>query len=198
MYGLAQKQKGFTIVELLIVIVVIAILAAVTIVSYNGIQAKALEATAKTDLSNLGKQLEIFQVENGRYPLIIPTPTTAPELEEVIRGASLYRVTRAAADGSHSGEKNFIFCTNPDKSLVIIVAIKPIVNSLDSAHPELSNGKKLLYYRTDTGMGQSVFQYTPGISSMAVNVCKSIEPSYDSTASWVLRWSFDVPTPKAQ
>ena len=198
MHGLAQKQKGFTIVELLIVIVVIAILAAVTIVTYSGIQARAIESSAKTDLSNLGKQLELFHVENARYPLVIPTPTTTPELEGVIRGASLYRVTRAAADGSHSGERNFIFCTNPSKSLVIIVAIKPIVDSLDSTNPELSNGKKLLYYRTGQGIGQTVFQYTPGISSMAVNVCKSVEPNYDSNASWVLRWSFDVPTLKAQ
>jgi len=36
-----QKQSGFTIVELLIVVVVIAILAAITIVAYNGIQNRA-------------------------------------------------------------------------------------------------------------------------------------------------------------
>ena len=39
-----QKQSGFTIVELLIVIVVIGILAAITIVAYNGIQTRAENA----------------------------------------------------------------------------------------------------------------------------------------------------------
>ena len=37
----SEKQKGFTIVELLIVIVIIGILAAITIVAYNGIQQRA-------------------------------------------------------------------------------------------------------------------------------------------------------------
>mgnify|MGYP006209457325 CR=1 FL=1 len=47
----AQKQTGFTIVELLIVIVVIAILAAVSIVAYNGIQdrAKFTQQVAEVD-----------------------------------------------------------------------------------------------------------------------------------------------------
>ena len=64
--GLAAK--GFTIVELLIVMVVIAILAAITIVSYNGIASQAKEAALKADLSNGAKQLGIAKVETGSYP----------------------------------------------------------------------------------------------------------------------------------
>lgn len=47
-----EKLKGFTIVELLIVVVVIAILAAITLVAFNGISNQAREATLKSDLSN--------------------------------------------------------------------------------------------------------------------------------------------------
>jgi len=47
--------RGFTIVELLIVIVIIGILAAITIVSYRGITAKANESTIKAELSNANK-----------------------------------------------------------------------------------------------------------------------------------------------
>ena len=60
-------QKGFTIVELLIVIVVIAILAAITIVAFNGIQNRARETSLKSDLSNVAKQIEVFRA-NGDYP----------------------------------------------------------------------------------------------------------------------------------
>jgi len=50
-------QAGFTIVELLIVVIVIAILAAITIVAYNGIRDRASDSAAKTELSQAGTKL---------------------------------------------------------------------------------------------------------------------------------------------
>jgi|GEM_PF-1458296 len=66
-------SHGFTIVELLIVIVVIAILAAITIVSYNGISARAKEATLRSDLSNGVTQLSVEKIKNEVYPDDIAT-----------------------------------------------------------------------------------------------------------------------------
>ena len=62
------KQKGFTIVELLIVIVVIGILAAIVIVAFNGIQTRAKETSIKSDISNFEKKIKLWHAENGRYP----------------------------------------------------------------------------------------------------------------------------------
>lgn len=64
----AQKSiysKGFTIVELLIVVVVIAILAAITIVAYNGIQNQASDSVVKSDISTLGKKMALDAVNDG-------------------------------------------------------------------------------------------------------------------------------------
>jgi type II secretion system protein G len=61
-------QKGFTIVELLIVIVVIGILAALVITTYNGIQQKGRNTERQTDLKALQGQLEAYYAQNGRYP----------------------------------------------------------------------------------------------------------------------------------
>ncbi|HVX47843.1 MAG TPA: prepilin-type N-terminal cleavage/methylation domain-containing protein [Candidatus Saccharimonadales bacterium] len=62
------NNKGFTIVELLIVIVVIGILALLVITTYSGIQAKARNAKRQTDIQAIQTQLEAFFSQNGYYP----------------------------------------------------------------------------------------------------------------------------------
>jgi prepilin-type N-terminal cleavage/methylation domain-containing protein len=68
-------RTGFTIVELLVVIVVIGILAAVTIVSYTGIQQRARAASLQNDLSQAVRQLEMYKTTNslGQYPADLAT-----------------------------------------------------------------------------------------------------------------------------
>ena len=64
-----RNNKGFTIVELLIVIVVIAILAAITIVAYNGIQERSRASAVSSALSQAAKKLTLYQVDNpDQYP----------------------------------------------------------------------------------------------------------------------------------
>ncbi len=61
-------NRGFTIIELLIVIVVIGILATITIIAYNGIQGRASDAVVQVDLENISKKLELWKVDNSGYP----------------------------------------------------------------------------------------------------------------------------------
>jgi len=78
------KSKGFTIVELLIVIVVIAILAAITIVAYNGIQQRAHTTSQKTAAENLAKKIEAYNAVNNAYP----TSNTAALMTTALNGVS--------------------------------------------------------------------------------------------------------------
>jgi len=64
------KQSGFTIVELLIVVVVIAILAAITIVAYTGIQNRAKDSAASALGNNLIKKVESYYTINSQYPTL--------------------------------------------------------------------------------------------------------------------------------
>lgn len=68
MVSLKNKSKGFTIVELLIVIVVIGILATLVIVTFTGIQQKARDSKRKTDLGAVQAALESYYSSNNTYP----------------------------------------------------------------------------------------------------------------------------------
>lgn len=63
-----NMHDGFTIVELLVVIVVIGILAAITIISYTGISSRATVSSLQSDLTNASQQLKLYQVLYGSYP----------------------------------------------------------------------------------------------------------------------------------
>lgn len=65
-----SKQQGFTIVELLIVIVVIGILAGLVITTFTGIQQKARDTERQTDIKAMHGQMEAYYAENGRYPTL--------------------------------------------------------------------------------------------------------------------------------
>lgn len=68
MHNRISRSHGFTIVELLIVIVVIGILAAITIVAYNGVQTRAFNARVQSDIKNVQKIVEAYNATNGSYP----------------------------------------------------------------------------------------------------------------------------------
>lgn len=63
-----RKDSGFTIVELLVVIVVIGILAAITIVAYTGVTDKANVSKALANGESVGKVIDMLAGENGVYP----------------------------------------------------------------------------------------------------------------------------------
>ena len=67
-----RKQPGFTIVELLIVVVVIAILAAITVVAYNGITNRAKASAAQSAASQAAKKIAAYApVNSDAYPDVL-------------------------------------------------------------------------------------------------------------------------------
>lgn len=75
-----QASKGFTIVELLIVIVVIAILAAISIVAYNGIQNRGRLSSAQSSAASVAKKIEAYNAITNAYPVFNTTGTVTTQL----------------------------------------------------------------------------------------------------------------------
>lgn len=73
--GMKKTTSAFTIVELLIVIVIIAILATLSIVAYTNIQARARDSQRQQDIKIIAKALELYYIDNSAYPATACSPS---------------------------------------------------------------------------------------------------------------------------
>ena len=96
--NLKTSQKGFTIVELLIVIVVIAILAAISIVAYTGIQNRAKETSSQSLAAQIAKKADAYYTINGVYPTTLANFDATTNTETNLEGANVTFVTTSPAD----------------------------------------------------------------------------------------------------
>jgi prepilin-type N-terminal cleavage/methylation domain-containing protein len=112
-----KNEKGFTIVELLIVIVVIGILAAITIVAYNGVQSRARNSAAMSAAENVAKKLEAFNAATGAYPVNNTTSNVTAQLatqnESSLTGSGLIIGAPATGTGGTTVRVDLCGATAP-------------------------------------------------------------------------------------
>ena len=134
-----KSNPGFTIVELLVVIVVIGILAAITMVSYSGLSTKATIAALQSDLTNNSNILRMYNALYGSYPTTLDANKcpTAP-----------------TADTNH--------CLKPSNGMTL--SYQPSATATVATDFSLYVSKGTMYYRTssDTAMtAQAVSKVCP-------------------------------------
>jgi general secretion pathway protein G len=72
-----SSEKGFTLVEIMIVVIILAILAGVALVSFGGLDAKAKDARARADMRAIATALKGYRAMTGAWPAALtPTLTT--------------------------------------------------------------------------------------------------------------------------
>jgi len=127
-----KSVSGFTIVELLIVVVVIAILAAISIVAYTGIQNRAQDTRRLSDMRAIATALEQYKVDNGRYPA---------DSYSGLGNQSGWENSAREASGQ------FIASLNNSYGFSGQLPVDPINNSLEATFAEArTNGTYAYYY----------------------------------------------------
>ena len=120
-----KGQSGFTIVELLIVIVVIGILAAITIVAYTGITQQAKESVAKNSIASAQKKLTTWYIQNSEtYPADLDEAgilgSGGIDYQYTVNNATNpkgYCVTVTANDIAYRLGKNYTYTTTSTNTL---------------------------------------------------------------------------------
>jgi len=132
--------RGFTIVELLIVIVVIGILAAITIVSFNGVTARANTTSAKAAAAAADKKAEAYNAEKSRYPIVSTELTAAAQTDSfLLTGVNF---TSALANPTSANGTN------------TILMLKCAASAASQAAITATNitGVRFIYYDFSTGV----------------------------------------------
>jgi prepilin-type N-terminal cleavage/methylation domain-containing protein len=165
-----QKQTGFTIVELLIVIVVIGILAAISIVAYNGIQQRARNAQVISGVNAYYKAFRSYHAVNSAYP------TNSGCL-----GANY------PSDQCWQGDSGTYYTDSTlDANLASFIQSKPtlatsrfsigITNNMRAGALYVTGPSRIIYYLSGPGQACNVGGATGGTEGGVVTQCSIVLP----------------------
>lgn len=157
-----KSISGFTIVELLIVIVVIAILAAISVVAYSGMSDRAYVSKIDSEVNILAKQLQLAAVDTGSYP------RTDSTLKPIMQAAGVWEATRTA-------EWSYLYCTDGQD-----FAVFPTNDKVDRHNESAPDGETWRVYTPGSGWGEIVYDSDayPSDSTRARDLCAGILPTF--------------------
>jgi len=175
------KNQGFTIVELLIVVVVIAILAAITIVSYNGITNRANASAAQSTAAAVQKKAEAFNAEKSQYPSKLEDLTGASSgdtwyltgVSNTSTNSAAFNVAPTATNGKNTVQ--YVPCGYTSVSGTGVAAPTTQTSGAASAKISVYTGAQVIYYNfsgntTTVNVGQTSGLYTVTSGSDTRNV----------------------------
>ena len=159
-----RSITGFTIVELLIVIVVIAILASISVVAYAGIQNRANDTAVQSDISNYAKKVMLAHAESGEYPA---GRSTASPIG--VGDFPLSKDSYLVSDSAGNALNNFYYC------------VGTVSGTPAFAVGAVSKSNTRYYHSYLQG---NVQQYTGSWNGVSSGICPSMLPGLEAG------WSF--------
>ncbi|RYD84253.1 MAG: prepilin-type N-terminal cleavage/methylation domain-containing protein [Sphingobacteriales bacterium] len=133
MYYRNTRNTGFTVVELLVVIVIIGILAAITTVAFNGIQNRAKNARIGSAIDSYAKALAYYKSTNGTYPSTVRVEGGSTILDTVCLGDKY-----PARDGFSAGTC-YLYASSSSPSNRVSVSLNDAIGKVLSSQPDVSD-----------------------------------------------------------
>jgi type II secretion system protein G len=142
-------QRGFTIIELVVVIVVIGILSAITIASYTAVQNRAADTAVQTDLKSVGASLKAYKALVGTYPTSSTQISTMTDPTGAV-------VTAAVPKVSHNGYSLITPSSSTDTTIRnILVCIRSGGSDPEFGIAALAKSGNVWFYTSNGGLSQS-------------------------------------------
>lgn len=160
-----SKQIGFTIVELLIVIVVIAILAAITIVAFNGIQQRARNTQVIAGVEVYNKALRSYHAVNGSYP------TSAGCLGDGYPAGRCWEGDSGTFDVNATLDSNLASFISKKPVLATARMSIGITNNMRAGALYVTGPSRIIYYLAGPAQSCSVSGATGGTEGGVVTQC---------------------------
>ena len=137
-----KTKKGFTLVELLVVIAILAVLASVSVIGYLGFVEKARVSDDNTELHQIGTLVQAQLIDGSEDVLVVPSDDTShsDHTSESHSGCKAYYVTFTYANNNVEAAKAKLFSDQSDLGDLtndnVLAAIKTMVKSEDSVLAE--------------------------------------------------------------
>lgn len=161
-----KSSSGFTIVELLIVIVIIAVLASIAVLAFSGVRNRASNTAKASTIGSYVKMLASYRSIHGKYPG--PDPLTSNNITCFDGGTSCWN----GADAAKSANLN--------TELLTVVSNVPSL-PLSTFNYTAADGYYIAYILSDTSNCPVIGGTTPGVSSVAspnpLTICRVILPT---------------------
>ncbi len=94
-----KKRKGFTLIEIMVVVVILGLLAALVVPRIGPQVEEARRTATKTQINSIGDNLELYRMHNGFYPstqqgleALVTAPTTSPVPKKYQDGGYMKKV----------------------------------------------------------------------------------------------------------
>lgn len=116
-------KRGFTIIELLVVMAIIAMLASIMFVVFSGLQAKSRDTRRLEDVREIEKALSLYYIDGNRYPQAV-TPVTITGSDAVSTALVNAGAIAAVPADPVSPEYNYTYQATTTGSYVITYCIE--------------------------------------------------------------------------